>query len=139
MNVLSVCLDDAAEGAARVHLCHVDSGRKALAVMRLLQFDVLVTSVDVPDMNPWDLIDQAKTAQPWRKWALVSEHLSDEDERRARALGVVRIYPTTPSEEQLRELCISLRRRTSPRLGVTVVTNQLPSKAQEKPDDTVRR
>ena len=89
--VLAVGLRDAdlADGS---RACTVaNSARGAIELMRMLRFDLVLTSDRLPDMPVWQFVRRFRTAWPWQKWALVSSHLTEQDEIAARTLGVMQI------------------------------------------------
>jgi DNA-binding NarL/FixJ family response regulator len=98
-NVTSVCDDSVADvllvrvspslvGTLPSDLySRVESGREALALIKLLRFRLLVASLDVPDMPAWQLFEQARRTQSRLKCFLVDERATLEDERRARQTG----------------------------------------------------
>jgi DNA-binding NarL/FixJ family response regulator len=68
-------------------LSRAESGRETLALLKLTRFRMLLTSLDVPDMPPWELFRQAKRMQSQLQCVLMDERLTAEDERRLRQTG----------------------------------------------------
>ncbi|MGD0769515.1 MAG: hypothetical protein ABSB42_15130 [Tepidisphaeraceae bacterium] len=85
-----------------------DSGAEALAMLRLLRFQVLVASLNVPDMQPWELFLKARRAQARLQCVLLDERMTLEDERRVRQAGAGAFASSDPA------ICAALV-RSSPR------------------------
>jgi DNA-binding NarL/FixJ family response regulator len=85
---------DAAADAASVRPCyfHADSAKKALELLRMLRFDLLVTGDRLPDMPVGQFIRRVRVAWPWQKWAMVGSVLSARDEIAARTLGAMAVF-----------------------------------------------
>ena len=66
---------------------HADNGQEALGMLKLLRFRLLVASLDVPDMPPWELFDEARQAQARLQCILLDERFTPEDEQRVREAG----------------------------------------------------
>ena len=64
-----------------------ESASEALGMLRLLRFHLLIASLDVPDMRPWELFLKAKRAQARLQCVLLDERLTLEDEQRVRQVG----------------------------------------------------
>jgi len=64
-----------------------NSGREALGMMKLLRFHLLLASLDVPDMRPWELFHRARRAQARLQCVLLDERLSLDDEQHVRQAG----------------------------------------------------
>ena len=86
-----------------------DSGAEALAMLRLLRFQVLVTSLNVPDMQPWELFLKARRAQARLQCVLLDERMTHQDERRVRQVGAGAFASSDPA------ICAALV-RSSPRI-----------------------
>ncbi|MGA2440120.1 MAG: hypothetical protein ABSH08_04130 [Tepidisphaeraceae bacterium] len=85
-----------------------DSGTEALGMLRLLRFQLLVASLDIPDMQPWELFLKARRAQARLQCVLLDERMTLEDERRVRQVGAGAFASIDPS------ICAALA-RSSPR------------------------
>lgn len=99
----------AGAGCAGAHGCqpsffHADSGKKALELLRMLRFDLLVTGDRLPDMPVGHLIRRVRAAWPWQKWAMVGARISTQDEIVARTLGAVAVFDAPPDWEALGSL-----------------------------------
>lgn len=69
------------------------SGRDALAALKLMRFRWLLASMDVPDMRPWILFERARQAQSRLRCALIDNRLTTEDEQRVRQTGAAIFSP----------------------------------------------
>ena len=90
-SVLAVGLRDADLSDAPRSCTSADSARAAIELLRMLRFDLVVTSDRLPDMPVWQFVKRIRAAWPWQKWALVSSRLTEQDEIAARTLGVMQI------------------------------------------------
>jgi CheY-like chemotaxis protein len=89
---------------------HADSGREALGMLKLLRFRLLVASLDVPDMLPWELFYQARRAQAQLQCILLDERLTISDEQRVREAGAGAFASIEPA---LRMLLVRPSSRTA--------------------------
>ena len=64
-----------------------ESGQETLALLKVLRFRLLLASIDVPDMRPWELFERARRTQARLQCALVDDRLSLEYEQRIRQAG----------------------------------------------------
>jgi len=87
----------------------VGTGREALEMLRVLKTDLLLTSLDLPDLTTWELISRVRALWPEQRWVLVCGRLTDDEEIQARALGVLRIFHTTPEVRELTDLAVAAR------------------------------
>jgi len=87
-----------------------ESGREALGMLKLLRFRLLVASLDVPDMPPWELFLAARRSQPSLQCVLFDERMSPDDERRVRQAGAGAFAEIDPG---LRAALV----RPAPRIG----------------------
>jgi len=85
------------------------SGAEALGMLRLLRFQLLVASLDVPDMRPWELFLKARRAQARLQCVLLDERMTHQDERRVRQVGAGAFASSDPA------ICAALV-RPSPRI-----------------------
>jgi len=90
-SVLALGLPDAELSDASRACTVVDSARSAIELLRILRYDLVVTSDQLPDMPVFQFVRRMRAAWPWQKWALVSSRLSTQDEITARTLGVMQI------------------------------------------------
>jgi hypothetical protein len=95
--------------AAASELCqpsffHADSGKKAMELLRMLRFDLLVTGDRLPDMPVSQFIRRVRIAWPWQKWAMVGSVITTQDEIAARTLGAIAVFDAPPDWEALGSL-----------------------------------
>lgn len=109
---------------------HTETARGAIELLRVLRFDLVVTSDQLPDMSAWRFVQRMRAGWPWQKWTLVSESLTDRDEIAARTLGVTSIMEGRPDWDTLCELAsaIHLSAETSERSFARA--NQIPLRAK---------
>jgi DNA-binding NarL/FixJ family response regulator len=120
--VLGVCLENTLD-APFTSFLHADSARRAIELLRLMRFDLLLTSDRLPDMPLSTFINRVKRAWPWQRWVLVADEVGHRQELLARTLGVTAILDTRLNWEQLLEIAEHLRRRHSvPSVGVLIST-----------------
>jgi hypothetical protein len=74
-----------------------ETGRDALAALKLMRFHWLLATLDVPDMQPWVLFEQARRTQARLRCALVDDRLTVDDEQRVRQTGAAVFSPGDPS------------------------------------------
>jgi hypothetical protein len=86
---------------------HADSGKKALELLRMLRFDLLVTGDRLPDMPVSHLIGRVRAAWPWQKWAMVGASITTQDEIVARTLGAVAVFDAPPDWDALGALAVA--------------------------------
>ena len=121
--VLTVCLPDA--GPMQLPLWRANSAAEALAILRLSRVDLLLSSLDVPDMSPWQLIRRVRASACAPRWALVASALSTADEIQARSLGAIAVLEQTPSGDALDALLARVRpaaKRTAPKATPSLTT-----------------
>jgi hypothetical protein len=90
-----------------VSFFHADSGKKALELLRMLRFDLLVTGDRLPDMPIGHFLRRVRVAWPWQKWAMVGSSLTTQDEIAARTLGAMAVFDAPPDWEVLSSLAIA--------------------------------
>lgn len=109
--MLAVCLPAApgqTPGGLAFHAAA--TGEQAIAMLRVLRFDFLLVGTTLPDASLWDWLGRIRLGWPWQKWCLVAGELPEDDETRARVMGVCKIFGTVPEGSQLRAVAESLRR-----------------------------
>jgi len=96
----------------RVQLVEVDSGVKALELLRVLKFDLVAVGPGVNDMAPSTFAQRLRTVRPFQKWALVAdEDLPAEEEMMARALGAIAVLDGPDAWKSVIEMARQVRRR----------------------------
>ncbi len=113
--VLGVCVEEPAmvgrvEG---MNFCTVKSGRRAIDMLRMLSFDMVLVGMRIPDISSWDFVRRVRTGWPWQKWALVGGAISEQQEITARMFGATKIYDVMPSSDELFELTNNLRKKAA--------------------------
>jgi len=113
VSVLGICLPDATASleADGLNFASVNSGRRAIDMLRMLRFDLLLIGPKMPDISVWEFVRRARVGWPWQKWCLVSEGLTEQQEITARMMGVTKIFEVMPGSDELNELTSRLRDR----------------------------
>jgi hypothetical protein len=65
----------------------VATARAALAALRVMQFDLMVTTTTVAGEPVWPLAAKVRAVRPRLRWVLIDGSLDDAGERLARSLG----------------------------------------------------
>lgn len=100
------------DGAMKVHLVEVDSGKQAFDLLRVLKFDLVAVGVGVNDMDSTCFAQRLHAARPWQKWALVAdEYLAAEDEMMARSLGAIAVLDGPDAWKGVVDVAKQIRRR----------------------------
>ncbi|HEX4054101.1 MAG TPA: hypothetical protein VHX86_07530 [Tepidisphaeraceae bacterium] len=73
-----------------------ESGRDALARLKVLRFRWLLANLDVPDMRPWELFSRARSVQARLQCVLVDDRMTAEDERKIRHSGATAFGSNDP-------------------------------------------
>ena len=118
ISVLGVCVEEPELPATGPPLdfCSVGSGRRAVEMLRLLSFDLVMVGLRLPDVTVWDFVRRVRTAWAWQKWALVAGPLgplTEQQEVSARMLGAVAIYDDMPPGEQVAAIAARLRAKAT--------------------------
>jgi len=113
--VLGVCVEEPAlvgrtEG---LDFCSVRSGRRAIDMLRMLSFDLVVVGMRIPDISTWDFVRRVRTGWAWQKWALVGGAITEQQEITARMFGSVKIYDVMPSSDEVLQLASHLREKAA--------------------------
>jgi CheY-like chemotaxis protein len=115
VTVLGVCVEEPAmvgrtEG---LDFCSVRSGRRAIDMLRMLSFDLVVVGMRIPDLSTWDFVRRVRTGWAWQKWALVGGAITEQQEITARMFGSVKIYDVMPSSDEVLQLASHLREKAT--------------------------
>jgi hypothetical protein len=110
---------------------HADSGKKALELLRMLRFDLLVTGNRLPDMPISQLIRRVRVAWPWQKWAMVGSMISAHDEIAARTLGALAVFDAPPDWDALVSLAAIASGKPSPSGKASPARMEVPSPGSE--------
>jgi CheY-like chemotaxis protein len=113
--ILGVCVEEPAMvgRTAGLNFCSVRSGRRAIDMLRMLSFDLVLVGMRIPDIGTWDFVRRVRMGWAWQKWALVGGAMSDQQEITARMFGSLKIYDVMPSSDELIELAASLRQKAA--------------------------
>jgi len=90
-----------------------DTGRRAIELLRMLKFDLVVISHPLPDMPAWNLNQRIRMTMPWQKWALVGSEISQRDELMARSLGVVGMFDRDLDWPEVMHVAAAIHRRAA--------------------------
>jgi hypothetical protein len=88
--------------AGELDVTNVDSAATALAAVRIMQFDLLLTTTGVAGAAVWPLAEKIRRVRPKLHWWLVATRCHKDEEVLARTLGVTRILDTVPTAELIR-------------------------------------
>ena len=115
VTVLGVCVEEPAmvgrtEG---LDFCTVRSGRRAIDMLRMLSFDLVIVGMRIPDITTWDFVRRVRTGWAWQKWALVGGAITEQQEITARMFGSVKIYDVMPSSDEVLQLASHLREKAT--------------------------
>jgi CheY-like chemotaxis protein len=88
------------------------TGREALTMIKLWRFNLLLASLDIPDMRPWDLFHHARRTQAKLQCVLLDERLTPGDEQLVRQAGAGAFASDDPAmcEEIVRSTSRIMRR-----------------------------
>ena len=102
--VLGVCVTPASFTGQSGALDYraVDSGRRAIDMLRLVRCDLLLVNLNLPDISIWNFLRHIKTNWPQQKWALVGSPLSTDQEITARMFNPCTFFDVAPS---IQEVC----------------------------------
>lgn len=87
------------------------SVREAVAIIRLITFDLLLVGLNDPRLNVWDLMRRVTAAWPQQRWILASQNITPQQEILGRSLGALMILDECPDELWLRDFLASLSER----------------------------
>jgi CheY-like chemotaxis protein len=109
--VLGICVDapTAASGSGELNYHAVHNGRRAIDMLRMVSFDVVLVGMRIPDVSTWEFLRHMKTAFPNQKWALVGGPVTEQQEVKARMFGCSTLFETTPSGAELMQLTSRMR------------------------------
>jgi CheY-like chemotaxis protein len=115
VTVLGLCVEEPAmvgrtEG---LDFCTVRSGRRAIDMLRMLSFDLVIVGMRIPDISTWDFVRRVRTGWAWQKWALVGGAITEQQEITARMFGSVKIYDVMPSSDEVLHLASHLREKAA--------------------------
>jgi CheY-like chemotaxis protein len=96
-----------------LNFCAVRSGRRAIDMLRMLSFDLVLVGMRIPDLGTWDFVRRLRTGWAWQKWALIGGAITEQQEITARMFGPLKIYDTVPSSDELLALADALRQKAA--------------------------
>jgi len=113
--ILGVCVDEPpmigrTEG---LNFCCVRSGRRAIDMLRMLSFDLVVTGMRLPDIDTWDFVRRIRAGWAWQKWALIGNDITEQQEITARMFGSLKIFETMPSSDELINMTSAVREKAA--------------------------
>ncbi len=73
----------------------------SLDPLRVLQFDLVVLFGSCREETTRDLIRDIHRFWPWQKWILVGSSLTEDDQRRAYAMGAAGVFLSLPEAVHL--------------------------------------
>jgi CheY-like chemotaxis protein len=113
--ILGVCVDepDQIGRTEGLNFCSVRSGRRAIDMLRMLSFDLVLVGMRIPDLGTWDFARRLRTGWAWQKWALIGGAITEQQEITARMFGPLKIYDVMPSSDELLKLAEALRQKAA--------------------------
>jgi DNA-binding NarL/FixJ family response regulator len=104
--VLGICIDPptASNRTGELNYHAAPNGRRAIDMLRMVSFDVVLVGLKLPDMSAWDFLSHLKTAFPHQKWALVGGPVTEQQEVKARMFGCMTMFESTPTGAELMNL-----------------------------------
>jgi len=96
----------------RASYVNANSGSRALELMNLLHFDLLVVAPRLGDLSIAMLVRQARIISPWMKWVLAGPGITSQDEIAARCNGVLAVLDDLNDWTELESLASSARRHS---------------------------
>lgn len=87
------------------------TGGRALELMKLLRFDLIVATPGGIDLSVPILVRQMRAISPWQKWALVGPDISDQDELAARCNGALAVLDDRGDWSEFEQMAANVRRR----------------------------
>jgi CheY-like chemotaxis protein len=111
VSVLGVCVDTPApsSGGAELNYHAVHNGRRAIDMLRMVSFDVVLAGLRLPDISVWEFLRHMKKAFPNQRWVLVGGPITEQQEVKARMFGCSTLLETTPSGAELLQLTARIR------------------------------
>ncbi len=88
----------------------VASAREAIAMIRILDFHLLLSGRHIPDQSIWSLIRNVRALRPKQRWVLIAEGVTPQEEIDARAMGALAVLDPTGAGLVLGQLAGSLQR-----------------------------
>jgi DNA-binding response OmpR family regulator len=96
----------------QVDLMTADTGGRAIELLRMLKFDLVVIGQQLADMPVWNLVQRIRLAMPGQKWAFVGKEIGPREEVLARSLGVIGVFDSEADWSELLHVAAQIHRRT---------------------------
>jgi len=96
----------------QVDLITADTGGRAIELLRMLKFDLVVIGQQLADMPVWNLVQRMRLAMPGQKWAFVGKEIAPREEVMARSLGVVGVFDAEADWSELLHVATQIHQRT---------------------------
>jgi len=96
----------------QVDLMTADTGGRAIELLRMLKFDLVVIGQQLADMPVWNLVQRIRLAMPGQKWAFVGKEIGPREEVLARSLGVVGVFDSEADWSELLHVAAQIHQRT---------------------------
>ena len=111
--IMALCPDQLFDVPENLKECfwQFESGQEVLEIMRVFPVDLLLVSLDIPDVDIWQFIKTVKIKDSKIKWILLCHQIDPETEVKARTLGVFRIFQAKPDVNELYKLAVVIRQR----------------------------
>jgi hypothetical protein len=87
------------------------SGGRAIELMKLLRFDLVVATPGGLDLPIPVLSRQMRAISPWQKWALCGPDITDQDELAARCNGALAVLDDVGDWSEFEQMAANVRRR----------------------------
>ena len=109
--VLGICVDPPATTGPSAELSYhaAHNGRRAIDMLRMVSFDMVLVGLKMPDMSAWDFLRHFKTAFPNQKWAMIGGPITEKQEVTARMFGCTTLFEATPTDKELLQLTARMR------------------------------
>lgn len=96
---------------SQASLFQVETAREALALLRVVPFDVVAVGDGIGDVTAVEFAQRLHRAKPWQKWLLVSDETLDaRDEMTLRSLGAIAILDGPDAWHEVVKVARRLRR-----------------------------
>src|SRR5262249_23476491 len=106
-------LEDPLFNVGAVEVSEAQSGFDAMRLLPRTRFDLIITDINMPDVNGLELIHFIRRSEQYRKTPLViiSTQATERDVERGKKLGADAYVPKPFSAEELRDTCRRLLAR----------------------------
>jgi len=109
--VRAILEDGAFSGVVgEIEISEAESGFDAMRLLPRTRYDLIITDINMPDVNGLELIHFIRKSEQYKKTPLViiSTQATERDIERGRRLGADAYVPKPFSPEQLRSTCAKL-------------------------------